>query len=389
MPRKVAIIGVGQTETATKLKAYTHPELAYKAINAALEDANLKLDNVEAVVYGSMDQFDGINSPDRWDLDAMGGWDHKPFIKVLTGGSTGHATALTAYQHVSSGLYDVVLAVGVQRVGENLDAQAVLNKAFNPLFLGNFTLGSIDGWALLTTMHMAKYGSREEQFALASVIDHEHALNNPYAHIKKKLSLEEVMQSPPVCWPIKYVECCPRSDGACAVIMASEEIAKKLTPVPAWVRGAQYIVCTPYYGDRPGGVDWLNLAVAGKRLYKMTGITDPLAEIDVLELQTPFPIVHFLALEALGFCEFGGAGAFIASGATKMGGKLPVNPSGGVICTNQIGAAGLVRIAEAALQIMGKAGQRQVPEVKKALAFGMGASRGQYQSTFLLTKDWN
>jgi acetyl-CoA C-acetyltransferase len=388
MPRKAAIIGVGQTETATKLKSYTHPELAYKAIRAALDDAGLSINDIDAFVYGSMDEFDGINSPDRWDIDAAGGWANKPFIKVLTGGSTGHATALTAYQHVASGLFDIVMAVGVQRVGENLDAQSVLNKAFNPLFLGDFTLGSIDGWALLTTMHMAKYGSREEQFALASVIDHENALNNPYSHIKKKVTLEEVMQSQPVCWPIKYLECCPRSDGACAVIIASEKKAGKLTRTPAWIRGVQYIVCTPYYGDRPGGVDWLNLAMAGKRLYKMCGISDPLSEIDVMEIQAPFPIVHFLGLEALGFCEFGGAGPFIESGATRMDGRLPVNPSGGIICTNQIGVAGLVRIAEAALQVMGKAGRRQVSNVNKALAVGMGASRGQYQSVFLITKDW-
>nr|HID59740.1 thiolase family protein [Desulfobacterales bacterium] len=389
MSRRVAIVGVGQTETATKLKSYTHPELAYKAVRRALDDAGLSLEDIDAVVYGSMDEFDGINCPDRWDIDAGGGWHNKPFIKILTGGSTGHATASIAYQHVASRVFDVVMALGVQRVGENLDAQAVLNKAFNPLFLGDFTLGSIDGWALLTTMHMAKYGSREEQFALASVIDHEHALNNPYSHIKKKVTVEDVMKSPPVCWPIKYLECCPRSDGACAVIMVSEEKARELNRKAAWIRGVQYIVCTPYYGDRPGGVDWLNLAMAGKRLYKMCGITNPMEEIDVIELQAPFPIVHFLALEALGFCEHGEAGKLIESGATRMGGKLPVNPSGGVICTNQIGVAGLVRIAEASLQIMEKADKRQVAGAKKALAVGMGASRGQYQSVMLLTKDWN
>ncbi len=384
--RRVAIVGVGLTEAGTKLKDYTHPELAYKAVTRALSFANLKIEDIDAVVYGSMDEFDGINCPGRWDIDAVSGWFGKPFMEVLTGGTTGHATALLAYQHVASGMADIVLALGAQRVGENLEAQVVLNKAFNPLFLGNFTLGSIDGWALLTTMHMAKYNSKEEQFALASVVDHEHGLNNPYAHIRKRVTLDDVMKSKPICWPIKYLECCPRSDQMCAVIMAEEGRAKEITDTPAWIEGVTYIVCTPYYGDRPS-VDWFNLSMAARKLYKMCGIRDPISEIDVIEAQAPFPIVHFLFLEACGFCEPGCAGKLIENGDTRMDGKIPVNPSGGVICTNPIGTAGLVRIAEAALQVMGKAEKRQVKDVKRALAIGMGASRGQYQSLFLLKRD--
>jgi len=122
VPRKVAIIGVGLSKTATRRNDVTHPELSYEAISAALKDAGVTMKDIDSVVYGTMDPFDGINCPDKWDVDACGGALNKPYMKVTTGGTTGISTALAGYYHVASGLYDTCLAVGCQRVGENLDA---------------------------------------------------------------------------------------------------------------------------------------------------------------------------------------------------------------------------------------------------------------------------
>ena len=182
------------------------------------------------------------------------------------------------------------------------------------------------------------------------------------------------MNSRMIEWPLRLLECCPRSDGACVVIFASEEKAKKLCPHPAWIWGEASILDSYWWGERPDLADWDILSLAGRRLYKMAGIENPLKEIDVAELYAPFTSQILLELEALGFCGKGEAGPLIEKGVFKMGGEMAVTPSGGVLCTNPIGATGLVRLTEAVLQVTGKADKRQVPGAEVALAHAWGGT---------------
>lgn len=379
--RRVAIVGVGQTKFRTRRDDKTHPELTYEAMNKALEHAGLDIKDVEAIVYGTMDPFDGIYLPERWDVTSGG--IGKPFMKISTGGTTGMTTGLAAYEHVASGVFDVAMAVCTQRVGECVDAQPVLNTAVCPIYERYSGAGAISVAAIQATVHMHKYGTTEEDLAWVSVKDHKNALKNPNAHIKLDIDVEEVMNSPIVSSPLKLLECCPRSDGAVAVIFASEKVAGKIRDNPAWIVAETTISDNYYAGDRPDLSDWDTLAIAGRRLYRQAGVDDPKRDIDVAELYSPFTIQEVLELEALGFAEKGGGKDLAKEGVTFPDGDLPTNPSGGVLCTNPIGATGLVRLAEASLQIMGEA-SNQIPDAEVSLAHAWGGTL-QFHTLMLLS----
>jgi len=384
LPRKVAAVGVGLTKTATRRNDVMHPELLYEAISAALKDARITMEGIDSVVYGSMDPFDGINCPDKWDVDVCGGALNKPYMKVTTGGTTGMSIALAGYYHVASGLYDTCLAVSCQRVGENVDAQLVLNTCVDPVFERHTGVGAITVGAFQAAAHMAKYGTTQEQMAMVRVNANANAANNPYAHLRFEMTLDAALATRFISWPLRLSDCCPRSDGACALIFASEEKTKEITDNPAWVKAAGSISDT-YWPAKPVA-DWDNLAMLGKRIYRMAKIEKPIKEIDYAELYDAFTIQQILELEALGFCKKGEGGKLVEEGVTKKDGEIPVNMSGGVLCTNPIGATAMIRVAESALQVMGKADRRQVPDVETALAHGWGGTL-QFHGSMILGKD--
>jgi len=205
-----------------------------------------------------------------------------------------------------------------------------------------------------------------------TVRDHNNALKNPHAHLRKFITVQDVMNSPTLCWPIKLLDSCPRSDGACAVIYASEDKAPKIADRPAWVHATAVSHDCVYFGD----YDWETmptLEATVSRVYKRAGITDPLKEIDVMELYLPFSTCGVAWMDHMCFCDRGEAPKLIRKGVFDMDGELPLNPSGGVLATNPIGATALIRIGEAALQVMGKAEDRQVPNVNTAMATAFGS----------------
>ncbi len=257
--KKVAVVGVGQTKFRTRRDDVTHPELTFEAASAALEDCGLTVDDIDAVVYGTMDPFDGVNCPDKWCAGGAGALG-KPFMKISTGGTTGLTLGIAAYQHAASGMFDTVLAIGTQRVGVGANAQVILNTCACPVYERDAGAGAITVGALQASRHMARYGSTEEQRAMVSVVDHRHGLNNPYAHIRMTITVDDVLESRMVEWPLRLLECCPRSDGACAVVMASEDVAEGLCKRPAWILAETGISDSYFWGDRPDlwatGIPW-------------------------------------------------------------------------------------------------------------------------------------
>ncbi len=378
MPRRVAIVGVGLTRTSSHRADVAYPELVYEAVSGALEQAGLQAGDIDAVAYGSMDPFDGVFAPERWNVEACAGAGAAglPLMKITTGGTTGGSTALAGYYHVASGLFDVVLAVASQRVGESLEAQLVLNTAIDPIYERWLGGGAITIAALQAASHFCRYGTTEEDLALISVKNYENARRNPYAHLMRMLTVQDALQTRLISWPLRLSDCCPSSDGAAALIFASEERAKRITERPAWVIGAGQITDNYWVGDRTWYEDWDSLSMLARRVYRQAKIEDPLRELDVAELYNAFSIQEIIEYEALGFAEKGRGAELIRKGVTTMDGRLPVCPSGGVLCTNPIGASGLIRVAEAALQVMDKAGEKQVSKVKKALAHAWGAAIG-------------
>jgi acetyl-CoA C-acetyltransferase len=378
--RKAAIVGVGQTAYRAYHDA-TLPELSMQAALAALEDAGMAMGDIDAVVYSmGPSEFLGVNEPEKWCVDAVGGR-NKPFLRIHTGGATGASAVHAGFYHVASGLFDSVLVVGADKVRECRDSQQVLNTIWDPLYERQFGLTTITMAAFQAVRHMHLYGTTEEQMALVAVRSRGNALNNPVAHLKGRVTVDDVMQSPYLCWPIKKYDTCPSSAGGAAVVIVSEKKAKQLSARPAWIRGCSEFANTVFLGDQMGGraeMDFADsdiLAMAAKEVYHQAGITDPLKDIQVAELYAPFTVCELSMVEALGFCRKGESGRLNEEGFFDMDGRIAVNPSGGTLCANAIAVTALARVCDGALQVMGKAPPgMQVRNVRNAVCHGEGGS---------------
>jgi acetyl-CoA C-acetyltransferase len=372
MAGRAAIIATGQTYHKSKRRDVNIVELIREAVDACLQDAQMSMSEIDAVLIGNMEHFEGVYNADLWAVDATGAFG-KHALKVTTGGTTGASVAHAGYYHVASGLFDCALCIGWEKQSDG-DTTAGLIFQSDPLFERATMSGAIGTFALAASEYMNKFGVTEEQAAKVAVKNRGNALKNPHAHLRKKIELEDVLRSTPLAYPIKLLDMCPTSDGACAIIVAGEDKAKKGPNKPAWFKALSTRHDQPFNSDLPLLINMRTLRSAASEAYAQAGIKDPLQEIDVAELYEPCTFAELAWYEALGFCELGGGGKLMDSGATSMTGELPVNPSGGVISTNCIGATAMIRVAEAALQVMGKAGERQVPGVKTALATGFGGS---------------
>ncbi|MBI3551548.1 MAG: thiolase family protein [Elusimicrobia bacterium] len=369
MAKRVAIVGSGQTDHAGNRRDVTGCELINEAVRRALEDAQLKLSDIDGVVIGNMDHFEGINGAELWSIEGSGGIG-KPTIKLTTGGTTGSTLAIGGTHLVASGFFDRLLVIGWEKNSES-DTTGAITTAFDPIWDRLVFAGAISGLAVEASAYMHRYGVTEKDAARAAVRDRRHAVNNPHAHLRKEISVDDVLRSPMFSDPLKALDICPRTDGACAVIYASEDVAEKICPQPAWILAT----ANRHLYSMVSDVDFSSLKsleLASREAYRKAGVREPLKEIGVMELYTPYSFANLSWIEALGLAKPGEGAKLIWDGVTDMGGELPMNPSGGVIATNPIGATGLIRAAECSLQIMGRAGARQVPDVKRALSTGFG-----------------
>jgi acetyl-CoA C-acetyltransferase len=273
--------------------------------------------------------------------------------------------------------------LGICKGSENPENDQITHFYTDPFYQRQIGLNETFAAALQMRAYMEKCNITEEQCARVVVKNLGNALRNPNAHVKKKLDLEDVMNSKKIMDPLKEMECAPKSEGIVALLLASEEKAKKLTNKPVWFKGFGSSMDTFYLGDR----DLLNgqLKNAAKRAYEMAGITNPRKEIDVAEITEPYAFQELLWYEGLGFCERGEGGKLIDSGATQTDGDIPVNPSGGVLAMNPYVSRGLYRLAEVALQIKGMAGERQLDrKVQTGLAHGTHGFAGQFHAVAIL-----
>ena len=371
MAKRVAIVGTGQTYHQSHRLDVNGREMINEAVTRALADCELTIGDIDAIVIGNMDHFESINYVDTWSVEGSGGI-MRPIMKVTTGGTTGTSVAMSAFYHVASGLFDRVLAIGWEKNSES-DTSAAIITCSDPIWDRFSYSGAIPSLATEASAYMEQYGVTQEDAARVAVRDRTHALNNPYAQMyNRPISIEDVMESSMLAYPIKLLDVCPRTDGACAVVFAAEGVAEKITPQPAWIKSCAVRHTTTWFGDVDYDTGMLSLQRASREAFDKAGIKNPAEDFDVAELYLPYSYAGLKWIEAMGFCGPGEGPKFIWDGNTDMGGKIPMNPSGGVISTNCIGATALLRVAEAAIQIMGKGDKRQVPDVKTALATGFG-----------------
>jgi acetyl-CoA C-acetyltransferase len=358
---RVAVVGAGQTNHARRRTDVSQVGLAREAVVRALEDAELTMDDIDSVVVATGPVlFAAVNQPEKWLVDGIGAR-MKPVVRVTSGGGTGLAGALAALNQIKGGFAERVLVVAYDKLSEGA-LQYSISTLYDPFWGREFAVGIMGFSAAYWKARMDVLGHTEEAAALVSVKNHRNALRNPYAHVKKEVTVEDVLASKPLCWPIKLLDVPPISDGAAAVVLAGEEAAGK-SPTPAWIRGMSYY-CEGENAAHRSMIQSEPLRIAAERVYRQAGITNPRRQADVVEVQEPYTCFELSYYEGLGLCPPGGAADLISSGATEMEGEIPVNPSGGCMGANPIGATGLIRLAEVAQQVRGRAGGHQVPDAK-------------------------
>jgi acetyl-CoA C-acetyltransferase len=265
--------------------------------------------------------------------------------------------------------YDTVMVVSHCKCSE-VNQYLVNNTIFDPYYQRHLGLDQVSSAGLMANMYMNKYGVTEDQAAQVVVKNRKNALNNPHAHLQKEIKKIDVLNSKVMAYPLKELDFPPFSDGAVAMLLANEKTAKKMTETPVWLKG--YGNCTDaYYLGSRNMTDLIGLEGAAKEAYRMAGITTPNEIIDVCEVSENFSVHELMIYEALGLCDKGEGGKFIESGETEMSGSIPVNPSGGILSSNPTMANGLIRVAEIALQLQGKADKRQIYNANIGLAYGM------------------
>jgi acetyl-CoA C-acetyltransferase len=375
MKRNVAIVGGGQTYHAARRHDVNQVEMVNEAVRAALADACMTIDDIDAVLLGNMEFFEGCHMTDCWMVDGSGAYG-KPGLKITTGGTVGATIVCAGAHHVASGLFDTVLCIGFEKQEEG-DTGAILSGVAHPLFGRSMAGAAVGYFAMMATSYMAAWGAREEHAAMVAVKARQNARRNPYAHLKLDITIEDVLNSRMLAHPIRMLDMCPASNGACAMILSDEKTARDRCRQPVWIRAME----TAH--NEQFELDWRDVRtrrpifskVCAARLYSKLKVTNPARYFDVFEIYEPATWAELLWYEDLGICGPGEGFRMIEAGKTAIDGAIPVNPSGGVLSTNCIGASAMLRIWEAALQIRGEAGGHQVPrEVQRAMTTAYGGT---------------
>jgi acetyl-CoA C-acetyltransferase len=376
--RKVSLVGAGVSKFGVRKASYR--DLIWEAGKACFDSVPaVKPADLQGLVVGSvMPERTAFQSHiSSLAAEALGIKPDRLSARTEHMCASGTVGIRYAYAFIAAGLADLVMVLGVEKLNVPGGEEAILNMGtgVDREWEAAHGLTAPPCFALAAQAHMAKYGTTEEQMALVSVKNHNHAAKNPYAHFQKGATLDQVLCSRMISTPFRLFMCSPITDGAAAVILASEERARDLTDQPVWLRGTGQALDGFSLASLPGDyAHWPSLKRAGEHTYRMAGLTPD--DVDVAEVHDCFSIAEIIAYEELGFCAKGEGGTFIAKGLSDYGGQVVVNPRGGLIgCGHPLGATGTAQAAEIFWQLRGEAGDRQVPDAKIGLTHnnsGMG-----------------
>ena len=360
--RRVAVVGAGMTKFVRRAME-TPKELSWQAASMALQSCGLPLADVDAVCIGSApDAFDGVHMKGEYLADGSGAWG-KPVMRSYVGGGTGVFLAPHGWYHVASGLFDVVLVVAEEKMSSFYPhAQAAFLTIFDHTTERPLEPNLLWIFALEMNRYMQTYGISKRDIALVSVKNKRNAADHPAAMLgEANITVDDVLNSEVLAWPVQRLDVSPVSDGAVAIVMASEATAKRLTDKPVWVQGVGWNLDTAYWTNRdlayPEYVER-----AARMAYEMAGVREPRKEIHIVEPYDPFDYKELHHLEGLLLADRGKAPELVAQGVLDRTGTMPSCPSGGLLGVgNPITAAGLMKVAELFWQLRGEAGARQVP----------------------------
>jgi len=376
---KVAIVGAGMTKFVRRAQE-TAKELAWEAASMALESCEMTLDDIDCVVLGSApDAFDAVHMKSEYLSDGAGAWG-KPYIRCYVGGGTGVFAVIQGWYHVASGVFDTCLVVCEEKMSSCMPHP---QGAFLTIFdhTTERPLGPNLLWifALEMNAYMTRYGLRKEDIAYVTVKNRRNAADHPCALLgDPNITVQDVLNSEVLAWPVQRLDVSPISDGAVAVVLAAEHVARRVTNKPVWIEGVGWCLDTTYWTNRDLSYP-VYVEEAARMAYKMAGIKEPRKEIHVVEPYDPFDYKELHHLEGLLLADRGKAPEDAARGRFDRDKEsepdwLPSSPSGGLLGVgNPIAAAGLMKVAEIFWQLRGEAGKRQVPgNPKRGLAQAWG-----------------
>jgi len=374
MTKKVCILGAGSTKYGKLNESII--EIALNASKDAIDSAGITPKDIQAGyisnVFGASDKQVHMAPVIMSNL----GIPYVPGLTIESACGSGSVMFREAYANIAAGFYDCVLALGVEKITHvgTIESTTLFSYCSDFFYEGGNGASFPGLFASIARSYMSTYKTNEEDLAYVAVKNHENGMLNPKAHIRKRISIDDVLRSPVVASPLKLYDCCPFSDGASAVILCSEEFAKTKNSnsyievigsgrgaSPAAVQSREDITTIP------------STTAAAKEAYKMAGITPK--DIDFAEVHDCFTIAEIIDIEDLGFFQKGTAAQAIRNGATRRNGEIPINPSGGLKSKGHpIGATGVGQIVEVFEQFTGSAGERTIKDAEIALTHNFGAT---------------
>ena len=371
--RQVYVVGVGMAPFG-KYAEKSVLDLGKEACKEAFEDCNASPKDVEVAFCGAAGLLDDqlASTPGQKILRQVG-ITKIPIFNLESACASSSVALHNAWNFVASGVCDVALVAGIEKMtGKSREERlASMSKGSDIEIERGLTFPGVFGIA--ARRHMHEFGTKREQIALVSVKNHKHAVYNPKAMYRKELTVEEVLSSPLIADPLTLYECSPMCDGAAAAIIASEDIAKKLSDTPIKIEASVYVT-GEYSPDPRNSFVMFEPTVRARNIaYRKAGIENPIRDIDLAEVHDCFAIAEIIHYEDLGFCRKGEGGKLVEEGVTWLGGNLPVSVSGGLLSKGHpLGATGVAQIVEIVEQLRGEAGKRQVDNAEVGLAHCLG-----------------
>lgn len=358
---KVAVVGAGLIKMG-ELFDQSYEDMAAGAFRAAVAAVDKGFDpqSVEAAFVatqrGTLWGQEGIGGNTVPSAIGLAGI---PCTRIENACPSGSDAFRVGAMAVASGVHDLVLVIGVEKMRDKSTEEGLLSRAAagHPILTRGETAPVL--FAPFATRHMHEFGTTREMLASVAVKNHHNGSLDPYAHFQNEITIEQVLASPPVCSPLHLLDCCPQTDGAAAVLLAPADRADEFTDNPVFVAGFGVATDHPYLHEKTNFVGLQATVTAAERAYAMAGVGP--SDIDMCEVHDCFTITEILDIEDLGFFEKGKGGIASLEGETSLTGRIPVNTSGGLLAKGHpIGATGIAQITECWWQLRGEANDRQV-----------------------------
>lgn len=386
MKSHAVISGVGFTPaTSPRRQQLSKDELCREAVDLALDHAGLSRKDVDVVIIGDIAGFEASSVSALTIAPFLGLPEYTTVIPISTGGTSGGHLANQAAALVRAGFAERVLCVAPNTFDGPVDLQQVINTNSPMIMEQPLGMGAVHMGAFFPAAYQERYGVTDEQLMAVGDKNRRHADHNPYAHITSSLDPEQAQRM--VSTPLRIGMTCPVSSGAIAMVVTSEDVAAGIGKNPLVRITAAASISDGYLGGKRRDFSKFEVVEQlARNAYREAGVVDPRREFDLLELFVPYAPMEYMLQEAFLICDYGQAPALLESGASRYGGDIPTNLSGGPLCANPGVAGQMAPVAHIALQLMGQAAAQQVDGARRGLAHSTGGTFFQFHTATIMER---